>query len=155
MGTVKNVGMNYFNEADYDVIRPNILLGNASDWTNSIYSKEEIDAFINSIEQKQESFQNFVVGGYIGGSNSYEGSFYPIVLGFRPMAVFFMSSSYLYDSSYSGDTSRLVRLMINDTQYFTIQDNGFSVRNSNNGDNHNRYTYYYKDQIYKFIAFKA
>ena len=155
MGTVKNVEMNYFNGADYDVIRPNILLGNVSDWVNRIYSKGEVDAFINSIEQKQESFQNFVVGGYIGGTDSYEGSFYPIVLGFRPTAVFFMSNSYLYSSSYSGDKPRYEFLIANDIGFFTIQDNGFSVRNSHNGDDIRRYTFYSKDQLYKFIAFKA
>ena len=155
MGTVKNVEMNYFNGADYDVIRPNILLGNVSDWTNSIYSKAEVNALINSIKQEQEAFQNFVVGGYIGGSIEFEGSFYSITTGFRPVAVFFMTSGYLYSSNYSGDSNRYNELVTKDTLYFTIQDEGFSVRNSENGDIHTKYRYYYLDYIYKYIAFKA
>lgn len=46
MGTVKNVEMNYFNGADYDVIRPETVLENVSDWADSIYSKEEIDELL-------------------------------------------------------------------------------------------------------------
>ena len=43
MGTVKNVEMNYFNGADYDVIYPQSLLENITDWENDIYDKTQID----------------------------------------------------------------------------------------------------------------
>ena len=46
MGTVKNVEMNYFNGTDYDVIRPETVLENVSDWADSIYSKEEVDELL-------------------------------------------------------------------------------------------------------------
>ena len=44
-----NIEMNYKTEAGYEVLYPNILLANVTDWNTSIYSKSEIDSKISTI----------------------------------------------------------------------------------------------------------
>lgn len=44
-----NIEMNYYNGNSYDVLYPTIPLNNVSDWTNTIYSKSQIDSKINTI----------------------------------------------------------------------------------------------------------
>ena len=45
----KNIEMNYKISDGYEVLYPNILLANVTDWSASIYSKSEIDSKISTI----------------------------------------------------------------------------------------------------------
>ena len=78
MGTVKNVEMNYFNGADYDVIRPEIVLENVGDFNsymgNNYYTQNEVNNKINeavSIPTGWESLGTF--NGWTG--NTTENNF--------------------------------------------------------------------------------
>ena len=48
---VKNIEMNYFNGADYDVIRPKTNFNLVSEWEDYIYSKNEVDDLISSAKE--------------------------------------------------------------------------------------------------------
>lgn len=45
----KNIEMNYKVSDGYEILYPNILLANVTDWNTSIYSKSEIDSKISTI----------------------------------------------------------------------------------------------------------
>ena len=62
MGTVKNVEMNYFNGADYDVIRPSTNFELVSEWENYIYSKNEVDNLISTAKENHGDWEQ--VGFY-------------------------------------------------------------------------------------------
>ena len=73
MGTVKNVEMNYFNGADYDVIRPSTNFELVSEWENYIYSKNEVDNLISTAKENHGDweqvgfyeFQTGLIGSYL------------------------------------------------------------------------------------------
>ena len=45
----KQIEMNYKLESGYEVIYPNVILNSVTDWTNSIYSKSEIDSKVSQL----------------------------------------------------------------------------------------------------------
>ena len=64
---VKNIEMNYFNGADYDVIRPKTNFNLVSEWEDYIYSKNEVDDLISSAKEnygnwEQVGFYEFQTG---------------------------------------------------------------------------------------------
>lgn len=44
-----NIEMNYFNGSGYDQLRPRTILNNVTDWSNTLYSKTQVDSKINTL----------------------------------------------------------------------------------------------------------
>ena len=55
-----NIEMQYYDGSEYQVLNPKTNLNQISDWTNSIYSKTEVDSKINTINSTVSSLQSSV-----------------------------------------------------------------------------------------------
>ena len=68
----KQIEMNYKLESGYEVLYPNVILNSVTDWTNSIYSKSEIDDKIASATQIPAGWEELgVFNGYTGSQSGY------------------------------------------------------------------------------------
>lgn len=67
-----NIQMEYFNGGSYDVLQPQTVLNNITDWSSNLYNKTEVDSKTNSLQSSINSMQgtinsinSIVSGGYL------------------------------------------------------------------------------------------
>lgn len=145
-----NIQMQYFNGSSYDVLLPQTILNNISDWNNILYSQSQINDLLNqkanssqidSLQSQITSLNNNIGGlGIRAGTTTYEsveahtyGSWKTVNFGFKPDALLIKVSL----SSNSPDFQLVFSSLESNFMgnFVEITSNGFRYRSWNYNDN--------------------
>ena len=172
-----NIQMEYFNGSSYDILQPQTILNNITDWASNLYSRTEVN---NLLSQKANSStvssletivnnMRISFGSYIGTAEEIstdEGntSWVTIQCGFRPTFVYIEDSVRGTNESASSTNSTrptgiyngsAFRVGMDTIQPLSMTSTGFRIRNSRREYGSNVYLMYLNQNnvTYFYCAF--
>ena len=151
-----NIQMEYFNGSSYDVLQPQTILNNITDWASNLYSQSQINDLLNqkanssqidSLQSQITSLNSKVGGlGIRAGTTTYErveahtyGSWKTVNFGFKPDALLIRVALSANGSSYQLVFSSLESNFMGN--FVEITSNGFRYR-----------SWSYNDSAFEFFS---
>ena len=162
---MKNIEINYLDVSGYEVLYPKTTTENLIDFGEVLYTKEEVDGFIESLRGQTGNLK-FTMGSYQGTENipinsSLTGAWRQIELGFIPeyFVVSEEDESYFYYPFFMGNASSKIgfgpHFNLIGSPALQSTSTGFQVRNlyKESGNYSYRLDFNLLNVTYHYLAF--